>query len=424
MFIEPVNDRVVPEQVIERTVSYPSAEQIEESAKRALPTIFDLQAKLKIGEFLASLDGLSDTVHYEEYNQNPIYRRKAEAARRELIEGIQALGGTNRGTPLVNLGTKHIQAWRLDLGKVQASKEIRLAGGEYCITAAELEALNKTACVSYLSNVGILVDDKAAVLSAPMLKEMLIAGSKGALQQGLAMYRCVSSEVALVRTSCGEPIKRTLNMPLHTFRVYTTNAPNLAYDYVHQKMFLSESQDLILPQYKETLKSIFMHVLRNMQNDNVSIACLPGFGLGAFMPAHLRPQGFKMFSEALVEVLDEGRFTFEGIVFSDPAGSIAPQLTLEIGQHADMPWKETFQITRKSLLDVASLSSSKGIKTGILNAGDPSCVAGQFWQGGHIALEEMYALFSTMVLSQTPTMNPYLLQNMVEFHPNSYQIAN
>lgn len=341
---------------------------------------------------------LPDTVHYEAFNTNPLYCRKADLARAELIEQLKRLKATNVGTPPLHLGKSLVPSWKLDWEHVSDDQVICLGNGQFSLTAAELKAMNSTASVSYLSSTGIKVDDKVAVLSKERLCDMLTYGSRNSLETALAMYRLVASDAAIFFTSRLEPIKRTLNMPLRTVRIYTTNAPNLAYNYVHQKMFLNERKDRLNPLYKQVMKQILAHVFTNMQKDGIEFVGVPGFGQGAFVPDALRSQSIRFFTEALFEVLEEGSFAFQTVLVSDPSGAI----TFEN--------RNNIQVTKKSLLDVCAAKSQEGIKTGMLNAGDPSCIAGQFWQGGHIALEELYALTTTMVLSQSPGLNPHLLE--------------
>lgn len=366
--------------------------------------------------FFKSLETLPDTVHFDAFNEKPYYRKKIANARADLMAEIEKLGGIKTTIPLNDLGTEVLPLWDLDITPMDGQKVLFLGDGKFQMRVDELKKLNQTAYATYIADSGIILDGAYETLNLERLRTMLKSGSRTHAEYSLAMYRCVASDVVSMRSSRGTPYQRTINEPLCTYRIYTTNAPNLAYDALFTKLFVNERSQKLKPSYKETLKKIFYHVLSNMKQDGIEVPVLPGFGLGSFLPYELKDQGIAYFAEALTETLNEGAFTFKGFIFADPSKHLHPIIKHELKKYKEKPWATNFHITNKSCLDVAHFGATLGIKTGLLNAGDPSCVAGQFWQKGHIALEEMCGLFTTMVLSQTYTMNPHLQNNISKFN--------
>ncbi len=350
----------------------------------------------KYQDFFTDIETLENTIHYEFYNDDPAYKNKRDIARRELVSALTTLGATHTEERITDFRLELVPIWQLNLQNSSQDQVIRLADGQFEISVQELEALNKSAYATYLADSG---------LEHEMLRSMLVSGSETIEEYCLAMYRCVVSKVAAFRTSTSKPYHRTLNEPLATYHIYTTNAPNIAYDLFFKRHYMNKNQDRLKSTYKQVLKEIFHHVLSNMQDDGIEVPVLPGFGLGAFLPDFLKPDGAKAFSEALNEVLDEGQFFFIALIFADPGKRIHPYVRAACQD-------KNIYYTNKSCLDIAHLGATYDIKMGMLNPGDPACITGQFWQKGHIALEEMCALFTTLLFSQTGTMNPTLLSNI------------
>lgn len=73
---------------------------------------------------------------------------------------------------------------------------------------------------------------------------------------------------------------------------------------------------------------------------------------------------------------------------------------------------ERLIISEKSMFDVAYVLAKNGIKSGILNPSDQEALLsgnlGQFWYNGHIAVEELFVHYTTILLNNfaVTKMNP------------------
>jgi hypothetical protein len=182
------------------------------------------------------------------------------------------------------------------------------------------------------------------------------------------------------------------------------NAPNL--EGIDGEKFLTDDMRAFSTEgrnaYKDEMKALLTHYLTECLEDGVDVPIIPGFGMGAFLPEHLRSEGFGAFGEALNEVLKESKFAnFSRVVLADPN----PELCKAVKEkNSDIKSKLT--VTDKSGLDVVQKGMDRGLKMGFLNPGDPRCYPGENWEGGHFALEEMLGQQTTMVLAQHPGICP------------------
>lgn len=84
----------------------------------------------------------------------------------------------------------------------------------------------------------------------------------------------------------------------------------------------------------------------------------------------------------------------------------------------------------KNLFDIAYALASKGCKAGILNPSDKEALSsgnlGQFWYGGHVALEEAFMYQTTILFNNwafTKEVPPGWLETVNQFSQNSLDIS-
>ncbi|MCK4935080.1 MAG: hypothetical protein KAR79_05785 [Simkaniaceae bacterium] len=143
------------------------------------------------------------------------------------------------------------------------------------------------------------------------------------------------------------------------------------------------------------MERIFLHFLREARANLDRVIVLPGFGLGAFMTPALLGDAKACFVRALNRAIEAEGHHFDKIIFADPNTNLTSSVSSISGVIT----------TNKSCLDVAHFGAKKGLKIALFNPGDGSGIPGQFWLNGHIALEEMFGLFTTLLLAQHPHCN-------------------
>ncbi len=231
-------------------------------------------------------------------------------------------------------------------------------------------------------------------LSSGKLCSILGKGSSSSQEEALARGRMVSSLAASVCDSRGNPISRKKELPL--YRVYTSNAPNLAYSSFDQNAFVQKNGTLNTEKYTNEMERIFLHYFKEAKANKDKVAVLCGFGMGAFMTPALLPHAQKCFVEALRRATSAEGKHFDKIIFADPNKKLTPAIS-------SIP---NITVTNKSCLDIAHHGAQKGYKVALFNPGDGSGIPGQFWLNGHVALEEMFGLFTTLLVAQHPHCNP------------------
>jgi hypothetical protein len=357
-----------------------------------------------IKKFLANASNIPNTFPYKGFNDEAPKVQLAQRARANIFAFIEnILGATPDGSHLLNLGKSPVVGWQLKQ-EIQTLPDQALCQiGPFQLTGKELKSLVNSTRVSYNSGNG---------LSDGQLCTMLSKGSKTDEERILARDRCVSSDVAMICTPNGEAISRSASQSLPVFRLYTMSAPNLSYHCLEQDtqtFFDSITGQLHAENYKQEYKKLMNHYLQECLADGVEMPIFTGFGLGAFIPDFCRAEAADAAAEAIKELLQQDNFkSFKACVFADIDDVICAKMEAKLG---NMP---NFKVIKKSALWVAFEAAKQKIKTGLINPGDPSCIAGQFWAKGHIALEEMLALFTTMLFAQHPHFNP-LVQKISEY---------
>ena len=245
----------------------------------------------------------------------------------------------------------------------------------------------------------------------------------------------IGSDVAFTHTALGDPIVRQVGEPLSVCRMYTTNAPmvnpNLRDDQICSedigpagnidKLITIEKTDhgdkMVFSEenYQKVMKGILHHFFLSCQRDGVKVPILPGFGLGVYIPPEWQTQAYRGFVGAMEELLLQNakQYGFDAVVFADPN----EKLQQDIQQMIDNNRFSFFKVINGSCLDVAHQLGLKGVKTGLLSAGDTNGIPGKYWELGHIALEELFALCSTLIHAQHPSANPNIIGE-----PSEYQV--
>jgi|GEM_PF-6563640 len=334
---------------------------------------------LLFGEKEYWMNHLPTPIHYNQFNGGFLTSRASEA--RTNMKGLlEALGAKQfKGS----LAKGSLPGWS-GVNALNLPKERQYSCGSFFMTSEEIRKQADSLKVSY----------DPSILSARQLNNILTNGSSSPKDESIARGRMVSSLVASTCDSKGNPIAREGDLPL--YRVYTSNAPNLAYSPYDRSQFLNANGALNKEKYTKEMERIFLHYFEEAKANKDNVVVLCGFGMGAFMTPELLPDGQKCFVEALRRASNVHAKHFDKVIFADPNKKLTPFLS-------KIP---NMTVTNKSCFDIAHHGAKKGYKVALFNPGDGSGVPGQFWLQGHIALEEMFGLFTTLLVSQHPHCNP------------------
>ena len=349
---------------------------------KTISTIFSLMLSpyyLLFGEKEYWMNHLPTPIHYNQFNGGLLTSR-AQRARTNMKGFLEALGAKDFKGSLAKgslPGWSGIQALDLPKGR-------QYSYGSFYLTGEEIEKQANSLKVSY----------DPTIISSRQLNSILTQGSSSPKDEAIARGRMVSSLVASTCDSKGNTISREGAIPL--YRVYTSNAPNLAYSPYDRSQFLNANGKLNKEKYTKEMERIFLHYFEEAKANRDNVVVLCGFGMGAFMTPDLLPDGQRCFVEALRKATEAQGKHFEKMIFADPNKKLTPFIST-------IP---NMTITNKSCLDIAHHGAKKGYKVALFNPGDGSGIPGQFWLQGHIALEEMFGLFTTLLISQHPHCNP------------------
>lgn len=281
--------------------------------------------------------------------------------------------------------------------------------GDFALTAGQLGELQDSYRVSYREG-----DPGEPKLEAAKLQSMITQSASDDADRVFGPRRMVSSDIVVVRDEFCRSYKAS--DPLPKLRLYTTNMPDLTEEGTTQdrEKYLLRGEDGeigINPEpYTREAGQVLGHYLSECAADGLQMPVITGIGLGVFMPNQkARSQAIKCYVDALEKQLLANAHKFNGVVFSAPGEYPelinAVQEMLERNQKAGL--LKNCKASTKSALDIANEAAKAGIKSGILNAGDPSFIPGQYFadKNANIALEELLALRTTMVFSQHPHIN-------------------
>lgn len=335
---------------------------------------------LLFGEKEYWMNQIPAPVHYNAFRRGGNLALRAEHARRSMKALLESMGASNFSPRLSSDG---LPSWSgVDALKLPDGRQFSC--GSFDLTSEEIAKQASSLKVSY----------DPAVISPKELCTTLTNGARSPKQKSRTRGRMVSSLVTSVCDSRGNPIQRKDTLPY--YRIYTSNAPNLAYSAYDRADFVNRDGTLNEQKYTKELGRIFAHYFSEAKANGDRVVVLSGFGMGAFMTPELLPSARKCFVRALRGVTDAQRNSFDKIIFADPN----KQLTASIKTIPHIT------VTNKSCLDVAHHGAKRGYKIALFNPGDGSGIPGQFWLDGHVALEEMFGLFTTLLLGQHPNCNP------------------
>lgn len=334
---------------------------------------------LLFGEKEYWMNQIPSPIHYNTFNGGALSHLAQKA--RKNMQGLLEMMGAKEFKSSLAKGS--LPGWS-GINALTLSEDEKFSCGPFYLTGKEIKNLASSLRVSY----------DPSILSSHQLSNILVKGANSPQEEAMARGRMVSSLVASVCDSKGNPISRNNDLPL--YRVYTSNAPNLAYSPYDKKEFVNKDGTLSREKYTKEMERIFLHYFEEAKfnKDNVVVLC--GFGMGAFMTPELLPDGQKCFVEALRRATSAQGKHFEKIIFADPNKKLTPAIS-------SIP---NITVTNKSCLDIAHHGAKKGYKIALFNPGDGSGIPGQFWLKGHIALEEMFGLFTTLLVAQHPHCNP------------------
>lgn len=379
--LQPIN-RDLPTRTIQPQSCWTSCNPLHLLAT-ALSKIYELIMApyyLLFGEKEWWMNKAPTPIHYNEFNAGPATKAAANA-RQDMVQWLKKMGATDF-KQILGKSADLLTGWSgCDI--LELADDAHFTCGSFTITGKELKQQAKSLRIGY----------DPSIISWRELRSILVNGSKTPQQEALARGRMVSSLAFSVRDSRGNLLKREDTLPL--YRVYTSNAPNLCYSPDDMKAFLHPNGKLNTQKYTAEMERIFLHFYEEAiaNGDDTPVLC--GFGMGAFMHPSILPEGRRCFIEALKRATEKKGGHFKKIIFADPNASLTNFL-------AAIP---KITVTNKSCLDIAHLGAEQGLRIALFNPGDGSGIPGQYWYKGHIALEEMFGFFTSLLFSQHPHCN-------------------
>jgi len=333
---------------------------------------------LLFGEKEYWMNAAPSPVHYNSFN-NGWLRSSAERARKNMAGLLDRLGGVLSHKRLAG---GILPSWSgIDLSSL--SDDDRYFCGDFYLTGREIKDLASSLRVSY----------DPSIVSSYELCDILANGSESCDGRKQARGRMVSSLVVSICDSRGSPISR--KEELSPYRVYTSNAPNVAYNRDDYAAFVDEDGAFKKEKYTAEIERLLSHFFEEAENNADDTIVLCGFGLGAYMQKEFSDAATQCFAEALGNAMNERGNRFKKVIFADPNGQLSSRIN-------KVP---NIIVSNKSCLDIAHVGAEQGYKVALFNPGDESGIPGQFWFCGHVALEEMFGLFTTLLLSQHPDCN-------------------
>jgi hypothetical protein len=160
------------------------------------------------------------------------------------------------------------------------------------------------------------------------------------------------------------------------------------------------------------MEQIWKHVLHSMNEAQVEVPVLCGIGCGAFK-GQVKEVAFN-YGKALAKVLTENANKYPEIKHVVVTLPPFNDNNFEKFTRGFEGYRGTISVTfskEASMIALADQLSRNGVKAGILNPSDAQAIRngyiGMFWDGGHIAVEELLATQTTLLL-QHRGVNPEL----------------
>ncbi len=316
---------------------------------------------------------------------SPQQLANVKSARQAVQAALNALGRQKSGTKFP-LGAFDTDNWTLNFGTKKDEEIIQIADSQ--LTVGQIRAMQQSVKVRFLEEDG---------LDKNILKKMLTDGATAAQRDRAARWRCVGSDVYVTHDINGTALKV---MP--KVGMYNMSAPELV---TKPAPYFNPTRQFQPDLYHQDIKKQLGLFLFSAQADGRQIPILSGFGQLNFLNG-LTPKekgsARAEFARAFVELVAENDYTFEEIVFAEENPDIRTAVEkAKKDKFAELKNKACkISVNDKPPLEVARCASLYGFDAAILNAGDPSCYPGQFWEGGHVAQDEAHGLFTTFVMAQ------------------------
>eukprot|EP01062_Namystynia_karyoxenos_P056731 TRINITY_DN47651_c0_g1_i1.p1 TRINITY_DN47651_c0_g1~~TRINITY_DN47651_c0_g1_i1.p1 ORF type:complete len:728 (+),score=138.14 TRINITY_DN47651_c0_g1_i1:104-2185(+) len=191
---------------------------------------------------------------------------------------------------------------------------------------------------------------------------------------------------------------------------------NLAYSQSDKLAFVDESGRIRQNDLLRRMQQIWGLVLNIMAQQGVRFPVLCAIGCGEFKGAHYEVP--ELWATALALQLRQPHFNFAAVTVCCPGFGGASENFCVFGrvmqQHQAHLSCAVLIAENLSMVTVAEVLAAKGQRSAILNPSDPTAVrrgyVGMYWDGGHMALEEILALQTTLLL-QHRGVNPELWED-------------
>ncbi|KAJ9465951.1 hypothetical protein DIPPA_20099 [Diplonema papillatum] len=286
--------------------------------------------------------------------------------------------------------------------------------------------------VAYQTTVDELRDQAASAIittmfgkvsKGPVVEDAAGAGTDRPNPRALTPEEQSEAHYVAVSGMVGIPFGNTYRTRSNEHRaVLCVSIPgiNLKYSPADQALFVKNGA-LLRAAVFQRIKETWAHVLHVMHQRGVKWPVLCGIGCGAFKGDFAEVPS--LWAEGLVAqlCLRDGYPGFEGVVVSLPAAPaeshFASFARAAAARGAELQTPLVLSADR-SMVTIADKLSERRRPAGILNPSDAEAVRrgriGMYWEGGHIALEEILAMQTTLLV-QNIGLNP-LLWTMPERH--------
>lgn len=235
-------------------------------------------------------------------------------------------------------------------------------------------------------------------------------GQQGTENFSNSQFVLVSGPVLIPFNNMNESIARD---PETTPMVQAYSIPgiNLNYSASDQAAFAKEDTMEVNDAGRLRMRQIVGHVFEKMKQDNVKQPIMSAIGCGAFkLPVDGGRDAPRAMAQAMYDCLANNDYGFEKVwisipVFDDPTNNETFIATFNQLMQ-EKPLKCPVAIANASMLSLAETitRNEPNSKVGILNPSDAQAVRegkiAMYWNHGHIALEELLGLYTTMLLQQ------------------------
>ena len=235
--------------------------------------------------------------------------------------------------------------------------------------------------------------------------------------------RAIVGPVYVVYDDALQPVEKGAAPP-----ILSCSVPGINMSYSHAEIVrYSVNGQLDQRRYTVRAKVILAHVLACMQAEDVEFPVLCAIGCGAFKGSF----GDIPFcvAQAVAAVLLEGGFRFKAVVICLPGFSAEDDnfsiFSRVFEQHDKRLPVPVMLVEDRGMLTIANRLRVLGLKAGVLNPSDCDALhpdrgyIGMYWDNGHVALEEMMALTTTL-LFQHKGVNPGLFASDRLFSTSLY----